>query len=281
MGATEETKSELALFGGVRAVTSDPGDTFAWPIVTEEHERAVLEVLRSGRMSGLDVTRQFEKRYAEMLGRKYALAGPNGTAAILDAMYGLAIGPGDEVICPSITYWASIVQAYVLGAAPVFADVDPDTLCIEPQDFERRITPRTKAVVVVHYAGMPAEMDAIMAIASEHKIKVLEDCSHAHGALYRGNYARHDEITLAELKPFAGLPAGGFKHRMHQLSAAFGLVQLELFPAQIAEIDKAMNAFCDLLEGVPGLHAEHQGRVVLPALQVHPGGIGRAVAVAF
>jgi len=186
MGATEETKSELALFGGVRAVTSDPGDTFAWPIVTEEHERAVLEVLRSGRMSGLDVTRQFEKRYAEMLGRKYALAGPNGTAAILDAMYGLAIGPGDEVICPSITYWASIVQAYVLGAAPVFADVDPDTLCIEPQDFERRITPRTKAVVVVHYAGMPAEMDAIMAIASEHKIKVLEDCSHAHGALYRG-----------------------------------------------------------------------------------------------
>jgi len=296
MGATEETKSELALFGGVRAVTSDPGDTFAWPIVTEEHERAVLEVLRSGRMSGLDVTRQFEKRYAEMLGRKYALAGPNGTAAILDAMYGLAIGPGDEVICPSITYWASIVQAYVLGAAPVFADVDPDTLCIEPQDFERRITPRTKAVVVVHYAGMPAEMDAIMAIASEHKIKVLEDCSHAHGALYRGkevgtfgaaaafslmtgkslpigeggilltddrriyerallysHYARHDEITLAELKPFAGLPAGGFKHRMHQLSAAFGLVQLELFPAQIAEIDKAMNAFCDLLEGVPGI----------------------------
>ena len=69
MGASEETKSELALLGGARAVTSDPGDMFAWPIVTAEHERAVLEVLRNGRMSGLDVTRQFEKRYAEMLGR--------------------------------------------------------------------------------------------------------------------------------------------------------------------------------------------------------------------
>ncbi|MBN1512151.1 MAG: DegT/DnrJ/EryC1/StrS family aminotransferase [Phycisphaerae bacterium] len=296
MGASEGTKSKLALLGGAKAVTCDPGDMFTWPIVSEQHERAVLEVLRSGRMSGLDVTRQFEKRYAEMLGRKYALAGPNGTAAILDAMYGLAIGPGDEVICPSITYWASIVQAYVLGATPVFADVDPDTLCIDPQDFERRITPRTKAVVVVHYAGMPAEMDAIMEIAAGHKIKILEDCSHAHGALYKGkevgtfgevaafslmtgkslpigeggilltddrriyerallysHYARHDEITLDELKPFAGLPAGGFKHRMHQLSAAFGLVQLELFPAQMAEIDKAMNAFCDLLEGVPGI----------------------------
>jgi dTDP-4-amino-4,6-dideoxygalactose transaminase len=288
--------NELALLGGRKAVTSDPGDMFTWPIVTERHEQAVLEVLRSGRMSGLDVTAEFEKRYAQMLGRKYALACPNGTAAILDAMYGLAIGPGDEVICPSITYWASIVQAYVLGATPVFADVDPETICIDPKDFERRITPRTKAVVVVHYAGMPADMDVIKTIAARHKVKILEDCSHAHGALYRGraigtfgdvaafslmtgkslpvgeggilltddrevyerallysHYARHDEITLPELKRFAGLPCGGFKHRIHQLSSAFGLVQLELFSQQMAEIDRAMNRFCDLLEDVPGI----------------------------
>lgn len=286
----------LALLGGQKAVTSDPGDMFTWPIVTERHEQAVLRVLRSGQMSGLDITKDFESTYAQMLGRKYALASPNGTGAILDAMYGLGIGPGDEVICPSITYWASIVQAYVLGATPVFADVDPGTICLDPQDFERRITPRTKAVVVVHYAGMPADMDAIVAIARKHNVKILEDCSHAHGALYKGkeigtfgevaafslmtgkslpigeggilltddreiyerallysHYARHGEITLEKLKRFAGLPCGGFKHRMHQVSAAFGLVQLELFPQQMAEIDKAMNHFCDLLEGVPGI----------------------------
>lgn len=287
---------KLALLGGQKMVTSDSGDMFTWPIVTERHEQAVLKVLRSGQMSGLEITKDFESKYARMLGRKYALAAPNGTGAILDAMYGLGIGPGDEVICPSITYWASIVQAYVLGATPVFADVDPETICLDPQDFERRITPRTKAVVVVHYAGMPADMDAIMAIAARHNVKILEDCSHAHGALYKGkeigtfgevaafslmtgkslpigeggilltddreiyerallysHYARHGEITLPELTPFSGIPCGGFKHRMHQVSAAFGLVQLELFPQQMAEIDKAMNRFCDLLDDVPGI----------------------------
>ncbi|MHC4517099.1 MAG: DegT/DnrJ/EryC1/StrS family aminotransferase, partial [Planctomycetota bacterium] len=148
----------------------------------------------------------------------------------------------------------------------------------------------------VHYAGMPADMDAIMAIAAKHNVRILEDCSHAHGALYKGkeigtsgdvaafslmtgkslpigeggvlltddravyerailysHYVRHDEITRDELKPFAGLPCGGFKHRMHQVSAAFGLVQLDLFPQQMAEIDRAMHRFCDLLEDVAGI----------------------------
>ncbi len=296
MNAADHTNIELALLGGEKTVTSDPGDMFTWPIVSEQHEQAVLDVLRNGQMSGLDITKDFEHTYGQMLGRQYALASPNGTGAILDAMYGLGIGPGDEVICPSITYWASIVQAYVLGATPVFADVDPETICLDPQDFQRRITPRTKAVVVVHYAGMPADMDAIMAIARQHNVKILEDCSHAHGALYKGkeigtfgevaafslmtgkslpigeggilltddreiyerailysHYARHDEIALPDLKPFAGIPCGGFKHRMHQVSAAFGLVQLELFPQQMAGIDKAMNHFCDLLDDVPGI----------------------------
>jgi dTDP-4-amino-4,6-dideoxygalactose transaminase len=291
-----ETKDKLALLGGEKSVKLDHTDIFTWPIVTDRHEQAVLKVMRAGQMSGLDVTKEFEKKYAQALGRKYGLACPNGTAAILDAMYGLGIGVGDEVIAPSITYWASVAQAYTLGATPVFADVDPDTICIDPTDIEHRITPRTKAIVVVHYAGMPADMDAIMKIAAKHNLKILEDCSHAHGALYKGkevgtfsdaavfslmtgkslgigeggifftddcrvyerallfgHYIRHDEITLEELKPFAGLPCGGFKHRMHQLSSAFGLVQLELYPEQMAEIDKAMNYFCDLLADTSGI----------------------------
>ncbi len=289
-------QEKLALLGGEKLIGSDTADIFAWPIVTDRHEQAVLDVLRSRQMSGVEITKEFELKYAHMLGRKHALAYPNGTGAILGAMYGLGIGPGDEIICPSVTYWASVVQAYLLGATPVFADVDPDTICIDPADIEHRITPRTKAIVVVHYASMPAEMDAIMKITAEHNLKVLEDCSHAHGALYKGreigtfgeaaafslmtgkalaigeggifftddrevyeravlfgHYIRHDQITLEELKPFTGLPCGGFKHRMHQLSSAFGLVQLELYPEQMAQIDKAMNYFCDLLEDSAGI----------------------------
>ena len=287
---------QLALLGGEKSVKSESSDIFTWPIVTDRHEQAVLEVLRARKMSGIEITKKFEKKYAEMLGRKHALAYNNGTAAILGAMYGLGIGLGDEVICPSITYWASVAQAYSLGATPVFADIDPETLCIDPSDIEHRITPRTKAIIIVHYAGMPAEMDAIMKIAAEHNLKIIEDASHAHGALYKGkqvgtfgeaaafslmtgkslavgeagilftddrrvyerallfgHYIRHDEITLDELKPFAGLPCGGAKHRIHQLSSAFGLVQLELYPKQMAEIDQAMNYFCDLLENTAGI----------------------------
>jgi len=289
-------QEQLALLGGEKAVKSNASEIFAWPIVTDRHEQAVLDVLRARQMSGNEITKQFEQDYARMLGRKHGLAYPNGTGAILGAMYGLGIGLGDEVICPSITYWASIAQAYNLGATPVFADVDAETICIDPNDIEHRITPRTKAIVVVHYASMPADMDAIMKIASKHNLKILEDCSHAHGALYKGkevgtfgeaaafslmtgkalavgeagifftderkvyerailfgHYIRHDQITLDELKPFAGLPCGGFKHRMHQLSSAFGLVQLDLYPEQMAQINKAMNYFCDLLADAAGI----------------------------
>lgn len=289
-------KEKLAIKGGQPAVTLEQKDMFTWPIVTPEHEEAVLKVLRAGNMSGLDVTKEFETEYARRLGRRYALASPNGTASILEAMYGLGIGVGDEVISPSLTYWASIVQAYNLGATPVFADIDENTLCIDPGDIEHRITPRTKAIMVVHYAAMPADMDAIMEIAGKYNLKVIEDCSHAHGALYKGreigtfgdvaafslmtgkslaigeggifftddrrvyerallfgHYSRHNEITLKDLQPFVGLPCGGFKNRMHQLSSAFGLVQLKVYPRQMAEIDRAMNYFCDLLEGTPGL----------------------------
>jgi perosamine synthetase len=291
-----QIQNELALFGGKKAVKSEQEDMFKWPVVTERHEKAVLDVLRAGGMSGFDLTKEFEKKYAQMLGRKYGLAYHNGTAAILGGLYGLGIGVGDEVISPSLTYWATAAPAYNLGATVVFADVDPETICIDPKDIEHRITPRTKAIIVVHYAGMPADMDAIMEIAAKHDLKILEDCSHAHGALYKGkeigtfgdaaafslmtgkslavgeagilftddrkvyerailfgHYIRHDEITLEELRPFAGLPCGGYKHRMHQLSSAFGLVQLELYPSRMAEIDKAMNYFCDLLDDSAGI----------------------------
>jgi dTDP-4-amino-4,6-dideoxygalactose transaminase len=290
--------SKLALLGGPKAVQTDPGNTFDWPIVTPEIQDAVLEVLRAGAMSGTDVTREFEKEFAAWHGMEYALAHNTGTAALHGAMYGLDIGHGDEVICPSITYWASCLPVYSLGGTVVFADIDPETLCIDPNDIEHRISARTKAIVVVHYEAYPADMTPILEIARRHGIKVIEDPSHAHGALYNGSlvgtmgdvagfslmsgkslacgeggilmtndqrvyeralvfghYARHGEITIEDIAASARLPWGGYKYRMHQLTSAMARVQLKSYPAQMAEIDRSMNAFWDLTEGVPGIKA--------------------------
>jgi len=303
-----KSKSVLALCGGPKAITLDPGDMFKWPIVTKEDEKAVLDVLRAGAMSGNAISKQFESEFADWMGMKYALTYCNGTASLLAAMWACGVGAGDEIICPSMTYWASAAGALTLGAAVNFADIDPDTLCIDPGDIEHRIGPRTKAIVVVHYAGYPADMDAILKIARRHKIKVIEDVSHAQGSLYKGRMCgtmgdiaalslmsgksfpigeggmmvtnnrdlydrciaygfyertgvatvyvkKSDGVTNKELQKYAGLPLGGFKHRINQTCSAMGRVQLKYYPKRIKEIQTGMNRFWDLLEGVPGLKA--------------------------
>jgi perosamine synthetase len=179
-------KSELALFGGPKAINSPAEDLFTWPIITREDEEGVLAVLRRGGMSGTDVTIEFEKRFAEWQGTKYALGFNNGTSALHAAMFACKVGIGDEVICPSVTYWASIAQVYSLGATVAFADIDPVTLCLDPKDLERRISERTKVIMVVHYLAHPADMDPIMEIAKRYHLKVIEDVSHAQGGLYKG-----------------------------------------------------------------------------------------------
>ncbi len=301
--------SELAIHGGEKAVQSDPGDIFTWPIITKEHEDAVLEVLRRGAMSGTDVTTQFEREYAEWHGMKYALGFNTGTATLQSAMWACGVGVGDEIIAPSLTYWATALPVFSLQGTIVFAEVEPHSMCLDPNDIEHRITERTKAIVPVHYCGYPADMDPIMEIAERHNLKVIEDVSHAHGALYKGrlvgtighvgcfsvmsgkslavgeggmlvtndrqiwerciawgHYGRtratvwtgeleEQYITDPELTPFVGLPWGGYKYRMHQLSSATGRVQLRLYREEMEEIQRAMNYFWDLLEGVPGVKA--------------------------
>lgn len=137
-------------------------------------------------MSGTDVTRKFEQEFAAWQGTKYALGFNNGTSSIQAALFGCKVGVGDEIICPSITCWASAMPVYSLGGTVVFADVDPNTLCIDPKDIEHRISDRTKSIVAVHYLGHLADMDPIMEIAKKHNIKVIEDVSQAQGCLYKG-----------------------------------------------------------------------------------------------
>jgi dTDP-4-amino-4,6-dideoxygalactose transaminase len=186
---TDVVAQELAIKGGPKAIDFEDSHLFHWPIVTEEDEKAVIDVLRAGSMSGLDVTKQFETEFAAYQGRKYALAYPNGTMALLAAFYAAGVRRGDEVICPSMTYWASAMPVLQLGGTIVFADIDPDTLCLDPNDIERHISKRTKAIVPVHYAGHPCDMDAICAIAKKHNLKIVEDVSHAQGTLYKGRMA--------------------------------------------------------------------------------------------
>lgn len=180
--------SRLAVNGAFPTISGDHNAMFKWPIITGEDENAVLEILRSGAMSGTAVTRLFESEFAGYLGVRYALGCCNGTAAIQEAMWACGVGIGDEVICPSMTYWASCTSALALGATVNFADIDQDTLCINPADIEHRISPDTKAIIVVHYAGHPCDMDPIMEIAGRYGVKVIEDVSHAVGSRYKGRY---------------------------------------------------------------------------------------------
>ena len=156
--------SELAILGGPKAVQVDPEDALSWPMITQEDEDAVLEVLRRGGMSGIDVTTAFEEEMAAWHGLDYALGFSSGTGAIHAALFGCKVGVGDEIISPSMTYWASCLPVFSLGGTVVFADIDPDSLCIDPTDIERHISERTKAIVVVHYCGYPVDMDAVMEI---------------------------------------------------------------------------------------------------------------------
>lgn len=306
MNPSEIVEQPLAIKGGPKAVPEDAPDLFAWPIVTQEGYDAVAQVLRDGAMSKWDITKEFEQEFRAFQQVEYALGFCNGTMALESAMYAAGVGRGDEIIVPSITYWASALGAYHLRATPVFADIDPHTLCIDPGDIERHISERTRAIMVVHYCGYPCDMDPIMEIAEKHGLMVIEDVSHAQGGLYKGrpvgsighvnamsmmagkslaigeggmlttndrrlyeraiSYAHYErsvtDLTLPEVREQTvredmafGLPLGGVKGRMHQVSSALGRVQLKLYPDQIREIQNAMNRFWDALEGTPGLRA--------------------------
>ncbi|MBP8177096.1 MAG: DegT/DnrJ/EryC1/StrS aminotransferase family protein [Xanthomonadales bacterium] len=130
--------------------------------------------------------RAFEKEYAAWAGTRYAVALANGTLALDVALHALGIGPGDEVVVTPRTFIASVSCVVNAGATPVFADVDPDSGNLSAETIARVLTPRTRAVICVHLAGWPCDMDPIMALAEQHGLKVIEDCAQAHGARYKG-----------------------------------------------------------------------------------------------
>ena len=160
----------------------------AWPCFDEEQIDAVTAVLRSGRVNYWTGTnaREFEREYAAYLGRRHSIALANGTVALELALEAFGIGAGDEVIVPARTYVASASCAVMRGAVPIIADVDRDSQCITAETIAAELSPKARAVVVVHLAGWPADMDPIMDLARQRGLIVIEDCAQAHGAFYKG-----------------------------------------------------------------------------------------------
>jgi dTDP-4-amino-4,6-dideoxygalactose transaminase len=159
-----------------------------WPSFTEEEADAVRDVILSNRVNywtGQE-GRKFEAEFAAWAGTSHAIALANGTVALDLALAGLGIGAGDEVVVTPRTFLASISCVVNAGATPVFADIDPDTQCMTAESIQAVLTPRTRAVICVHLAGWPCDMDPIMALARQHDLYVIEDCAQAHGARYRG-----------------------------------------------------------------------------------------------
>jgi len=154
----------------------------------ESESKAVADVLASGWITMGECTQTFERRFAEFLrAGVLATAVSSGTAALHMAVLALGIGPGDEVIVPALTFVADVNVVQMTGAAPVIADgTSLDDLNIDPADIAKKITPRTKAVMIVHFAGYPCQMDALVALCQERGIYLVEDCAHSPGALYRG-----------------------------------------------------------------------------------------------
>ena len=158
----------------------------AKPLIGDEEIKAVVEVLKSGMLAHGKEVEAFEKEFADYLDAKHGIAVANGTAALDVALKALKIGSGNEVITTPFTFIASATSILFQGAKPVFADIDPKTYNLDPDDVLEKITDKTKAILVVHLYGQPANMKVFTEIAEDHNLYLIEDCAQAHGATFEG-----------------------------------------------------------------------------------------------
>lgn len=275
--------------GTPSATGPEPRIRLASPVTGEEEVDAVREVLASGILTNGPATRRFEALMAERQGTDHGVAFANGTVA-LSAMYlGAGLGPGDEVIVPSLTFIATATSVLHVGATPVFAEVLPDTLNLDPDDVVRRITPRTRAVVPVHYGGQAADLDRLRDIADEHDLVLLEDAAQAHGATFDGRpvgswghagmfsftptknittgegamVTTDDEVLAQRLRLLRnhGMSARyhheivGWNWRLSEVQAAIGCVQMGRLDQILATKRANAEVMADLLTGIDGVTA--------------------------
>jgi len=250
----------------------------------------VKDCLESGWISSLGkYIPEFEQKFADYCGVQYGVATSNGTVAIHLALLGLGIREGDEVLLPSLTFVASANPVLYVGATPVFVDVDETSWTLDPEQLERSITPRSRAIVVVHLYGQPCAMDKILEIARRHRLVVIEDAAESHGAVYHGKRAgsfgniscfsfygnktittgeggmcltndlhsaeliRHlrDQAMSKEKRYWHDVV--GYNYRMTNIQAAIGVAQLEQIDALLDRKRAIADLYTRKLRGVPGI----------------------------
>jgi dTDP-4-amino-4,6-dideoxygalactose transaminase len=277
-----------------------PGPGSFW--IGEEEKNQVLEVLATGRLSRYGDLNDpkfthkvfsLEQEFAKYVGVPYALATSSGTSALMCCLLAVGLKPGDEVIVPAYTFVATYSAAAFLGLTPILCEID-DSLTIDPEDIERRITPKTRAIMPVHMLGNPCDMDAILAVAAKHKLLVIEDACQAAGASYRGRmvgsigdmggfslnvyktisagdgglvttrsearyriaFGVHDQGHSPQR---AGSEVGsrsvlGLNFRMNELTGAVALAQLRKIDTITATLRKKKNQFKERIAGIPGIY---------------------------
>ena len=265
-----------------------------WPLATKEEKAALEDVLKSSKWGGQPFPGKhaaaFAKKFAKVHTAKYAQCVNTGTVAIQAALKAIGIQPGDEVIAPAYTWEGTVGPVLLLGAVPVFVDIDPDTYCLDAKLIERAITPKTRAILPVHLGMRFADMDEILRIAKKHNLKVVEDCAHAHGGMWKGkgagsmgdlgafSFQSSKLITCGEggavitndleymEKVQSYINAGrasvtdqfrhrivGFNYRLGEFQAAVLGPQLNRLPAQSKVRDKNMAHFGARLKNTPGI----------------------------
>jgi dTDP-4-amino-4,6-dideoxygalactose transaminase len=282
--------AELAVCGGVPV---RPLGYPEWPVVDERDVEAVARVVRSGRWGGFPEpgprAAEFAARFAAYQGAAHGVVMANGTVTMEVALKALGIGWGDEVIVPALTFSATAYAVMAAGALPVFCDVSPETLTIDPDQVEAAVTPRTRAILPVHLGHQMADMDRIVEVARRHSLAVVEDCAHAHGQRWRDRGAgcfgefgsfSHQSLKLLTAGEGGSLLTGdeqlarrahslidcgrpkdpdekeytfGANYRLGELHAALLLVGLGRFPAQQAERAAAGRRLQELAAEVPGV----------------------------
>lgn len=205
---TSSSKKKLPAIAGGRPVR-DAFLPYARQWIEENDITAVSKVLRSDWLTTGPTVGEFEKEFAARVGATFAVAVSSGTAALHAACFAAGIGRGDEVITTPLTFVASANCALFLGARPVFADIDPKTYNISPGEIEKRITPATKAIIPVHFAGQPCDLDPIHEVARRHNLVVIEDAAHALGAAYKGHpVGGLSDLTIFSFHPVKHITTG-------------------------------------------------------------------------
>jgi perosamine synthetase len=197
---------ELAIFGG--KPVSDKKIPLAKPVFSQKDADDIARVLRSGYVRMGPYTKEFEERFAERVGARYAYAVSSGTAA-LHVAYLSTLKPGDEVIAPAFTFIATVSTVLFSNARPVFADIDPETYLIDPEDVKEKITEKTKAIAPVHLFGNSCDMHALAEIAEDHGLKIISDCAQAHGTEFDGrDLGSWDHINCYSFYPTKTMTTG-------------------------------------------------------------------------